>query len=397
MQSTALFLDYVNKTSSRQGASAVDFEESQEKVLRYILATARKTEFGKAHRFKDVLRSNDVVKAYAQETPVHGYDEMLPWWEQVYSGKKSITWPGFPDHLSLSSGSALGPSKFIPITKDILKHVQRACLQQLDGLAALDNENNLEKGQILLLGGSTKMDSSGFQRGLSIESISKGSFPNWFKPFYKPYTQLSHVSDWQHHLDLMVEEAPHWNISAVVGDPLWVNTLLKKACDFAMVDDIHELWPNLRFIITGGAPLQPYKERMQSLLGKKVGFLEAYFASEGFLGYQTNPDLEGIKLLSDAGTYFELMPLSGAEFDEFGKPLNPTILPWREAVEGEKYAMVLSTCGGAWRYLLDDVILLENKRQAMIKIAGRLHHFVQERSVDDLAPESLPVIYHYYN
>ena len=44
--------------------------------------------------------------------------------------------------------------------------------------------------------------------------------------------------------------------------------------------------------------------------------------------------------------------------------------------EGKEYALLISTCAGAWRYLIGDVIKVVSKKDADIVITGRTKHFL---------------------
>lgn len=59
-----------------------------------------------------------------------------------------------------------------------------------------------------------------------------------------------------------------------------------------------------------------------------------------------------------------------------------------EVQEGEEYALLLSTCSGAWRYLIGDVIKFTNVEKAEIVIAGRTKHYLslcgEHLSVDNM-------------
>ena len=59
-----------------------------------------------------------------------------------------------------------------------------------------------------------------------------------------------------------------------------------------------------------------------------------------------------------------------------------------EIEEGKEYALLLSTCAGAWRYLIGDVIKFISKEESEIVITGRTKHFLslcgEHLSVDNM-------------
>jgi hypothetical protein len=59
-----------------------------------------------------------------------------------------------------------------------------------------------------------------------------------------------------------------------------------------------------------------------------------------------------------------------------------------EVEEGKEYAILLSTCAGAWRYLIGDVIKFVSLEESEIVITGRTKHFLslcgEHLSVDNM-------------
>ena len=75
-------------------------------------------------------------------------------------------------------------------------------------------------------------------------------------------------------------------------------------------------------------------------------------------------------LFTDHGIFMEFMPVS-----EYGKKFPKTI--GLDKVEiGKNYAMIISTNGGLWRYLLGDTIQFTLLKPFKIKVSGRLKHFI---------------------
>ena len=95
-----------------------------------------------------------------------------------------------------------------------------------------------------------------------------------------------------------------------------------------------------------------------------------YNASEGFFAAQNMPDDDGMLLFADHGIFYEFMPV-----EEYGKPDAQTF--GLKHVELHKnYALVISTNGGLWRYLVGDTIQFTSLRPFKIKVTGRLKHYM---------------------
>jgi hypothetical protein len=155
------------------------------------------------------------------------------------------------------------------------------------------------------------------------------------------------------------------------------SNVFEEIIAYHKVKNIHEIWPNLSLYIHGGVSFEPYKESFKHLLGKPLTYIETYMASEGSFGFQSRPDTKGIKLILNNNIFYEFVPFNEENFDEDGEIL-PTAAAYmvHEVVEGKEYAVVLSTCAGAWRYIIGDVIKFTSVKNSEIVIVGRTKQFL---------------------
>ena len=87
--------------------------------------------------------------------------------------------------------------------------------------------------------------------------------------------------------------------------------------------------------------------------------------------------------------YFEFIPFDDRHFSDSGEPLdNHFALGIADVEEGKDYAVVITTCGGAWRYLIGDTIRFVNLDACEIKITGRTKQYLsvcgEHLSVDNM-------------
>jgi hypothetical protein len=120
----------------------------------------------------------------------------------------------------------------------------------------------------------------------------------------------------------------------------------------------------------GGVSFVPYREQFEQLIGKSINYLEMYNASEGFFAAQDQPNEEGMLLFADHGIFYEFMPI-----DEYGKKF-PDTVGLNKVEIGKNYAVVISTNGGLWRYIVGDTIQFTTLQPYRIKVSGRLKHFI---------------------
>ncbi|GMQ27503.1 GH3 family domain-containing protein [Algoriphagus confluentis] len=367
----------------------------QKEQLRKLLLKAERTAIGKKYDFHGILKGlkkgpDEFYNRYKAQVPIYDYNSIhAEFWHLLQEGKKNITWPGQVKYFALSSGTSGASSKYIPITKSMVKAIRRTGVRQILSLSKYDFPASLYTKGILMLGGSTDLEFNGTYFSGDLSGITAGNLPIWFQRFYKPGKKISRNRNWGNKLDQIVENAPKWDIGIIVGVPAWLQILLEKIIERYQVQDIHEIWPNLRIFVHGGVSFEPYRKGFESLLGKPLTYMETYLASEGFLAFQALPNRKSMRLVLNNGIFHEFVPFSEANFDANGDIL-PTAetLKIDEIEEGKDYALLITTCAGAWRYLIGDVIRFVSKEESEIIITGRTKHFLslcgEHLSVDNM-------------
>jgi hypothetical protein len=289
----------------------------------------------------------------------------------------------------LSSGTSEASSKYIPVTKEMTKAIQRTSLRQMLTLSKYDLPPDTFTSGILMLGGSTHLNKKGSYFEGDLSGIQAARLPFWFQHFYKPGKKIAKTRNWDEKLDEITQNAYKWNIGIVVGVPAWIQILMERIIAYYNVKNIHEIWPNLRVYVHGGVSFNPYRKGFEKLLGRPIHYIETYLASEGFLAFQAYPNRRSMRLVLNNGIFYEFVPFEDGNFDANGeiKPEAKTLLI-DEVEEGKEYALLLSTCAGAWRYLIGDVIKFTSLGESEIVITGRTKHFLsvcgEHLSVDNM-------------
>lgn len=362
----------------------------QEKTLRNLLDKAKDTEFGKYYNFKSILESDNIHEAFAASVPVHHYNKMHEdWWGKMEQGIPDVSWPGKPSYLALSSGTTSGLSKKIPVTEDMLQATRQASLQQITCLSNFNLPAEFFEKEIMMLCSSTNLNEDGIYPEGDISGISAGNIPFWFKNYCRPGEEIFNIDDWDERIEKIAEQAPKWDIGALSGIPSWIELMLKRVIAYHGLNNIHEIWPNLRVYATGGVAFGPYQKSFEKLLAQPLIYIDTYFCSEGFLAFQARPETNSMKLSLDNGIYFEFVPFVESNILEDGsvKP-GAKALTLEELKEGEEYVLLISSVSGAWRYVLGDTVKLTSKEHYEIAITGRTKHFLNvvgsKLSVDNM-------------
>jgi hypothetical protein len=364
----------------------------QRHTLRQLLERGQYTSFGKHYGFAEILATElDFVRAFRERVPFHTYNEMYQdWWHRCIEGEENVTWPGKVKYFALSSGTSEAASKHIPVTQDMIKSIKKMGFKQLYSMANFNVPSVAFQKGILMLGGTTSLFEKGEYYEGDMSGISAKNMPKWVSNLlYKPGNKISKRHNWEDRIKLIVRKAPSWDVGTVCGVPAWVQIVLDRIIQFHKVKNIHEIWPNLSVYIHGGVSFEPYRESINKLLGKPITFIETYMASEGSFGFQARPDEQGIKLVLNNKIFFEFVPFTPDNFDEDGNPkkeLNTLLID--EVKEHTDYAVMISTCAGAWRYIIGDVVRFTNAAEYEIIITGRTKQYLslcgEHTSVDNM-------------
>jgi hypothetical protein len=370
-----------------------DPRSQQIKVLKKLLKKARFTQFGQEYHFDDILLSKHPGKKFQQLVPTYNYDKIYKaWWHKTLEGIPDVCWPGVIKYFALSSGTSEAASKYIPVTKELIRSNTITSLKQVVSLSKYENVPKSAIGRgWLMLGGSTQLQKGPTYFAGDLSGIQQKNIPFWFQGLglYKPGKKIAKEKDWAKKLDEIVEMAPNWDIGFIIGVPAWLQLCVEKIIEKYKLNNIHDMWPNLAFYVHGGVAMEPYKKGFEKLMGKPITYIDTYLASEGFLAYQSRQDTKGMQLNFNSNIFFEFVPFDDHNFDGDGNILdNPEALMIHEIEENKDYAILISTNAGTWRYAIGDTVRLIDKEKSEIIITGRTKHFLslvgEHLSVDNM-------------
>ena len=359
--------------------------ETQMKVFKSLLSKAAETHWGKQYNYKSI-RS---VKEFQSRLPVQNYEDIIPFVEKIRGGEKDLLWPGEVKWFAKSSGTTSTKSKFIPVTGDSLHYCHYRGAK--DVLAVYFNNNpgtKIFNGKSLILGGSHKINNFSNQSLFGdLSAILMENAPKWVGFVRTPDKKIALLEDFEEKLNLITQITTHENVTNISGVPSWYLVLIKQILSFTGKSNLSEVWPNLEVFFHGGISFAPYREQFKKFIScDNMKYMETYNASEGFFGLQDDLSSNSMLLMLDLGVFYEFIP---AEEIGSGKYEALTI---EEVKEGVSYAMVISTNGGLWRYLIGDTIIFTSKNPYKFKITGRTKHFINafgEEVIVDNAEKAL--------
>jgi hypothetical protein len=365
-------------------------EKKQEKTFLKLIRKAQNTALGRAYGFDEILRSEDPYATFSKNVPLFNYESIHEaWWHRSLEGEEDVAWPGKVLYFALSSGTSGAPSKKIPVTQAMIRSIRRTSVRQILSLAYYDLPPELFEKGIFMLGGSTDLTwKSSYYEG-DLSGINAAQIPFWFQAHYKPGKRIARERDWEAKLEEIVLAAKDWDIGIVVGVPAWIQIVIERIIEHYQVKTIHDIWPNLRIYVHGGVFFEPYKKGFEKLMAHPLHYIETYLASEGFLAYQGDDKPGAMELVLNNGIFFEFIPFNDKNFNSDGMPVEGAeVLTLDNVKEGVDYALLISTCAGAWRYMIGDTIRFTNLDNSEIIITGRTKHYLsicgEHLSVDNM-------------
>lgn len=341
--------------------------ETQESVLFNNLSKARNTEYGKLYGFDQI----DSYAEFNSHVPIVKYEDFEPYIEKARKGIPDVSWHGKIKWFAKSSGTTNAKSKFIPISEESLEECHYAAGKMMFTLY-LNNHPDTEifKNKNLRLGGSSEIYQKYDTLFGDLSAILIDNLPFYAELRNTPNKQISLMSEWETKMKAISHAVVEEDIGCLTGVPSWMLVLLNHVLADTGKQKIDEVWPMLEVFFHGGISFKPYEENYRNLTHKKLNFYEIYNASEGFFAIQDRSDSKEMLLLLDNGIFYEFIPME--EFDS----ANPKIVSLEGVETGKNYAMVITTNGGLWRYIIGDTVKFTSLSPFRIVVSGRTKHFI---------------------
>ena len=341
--------------------------ETQNGVLFSQLFHAENTEYGQIHGFSSISSYND----FKDRVPVVAYEDFEPYIERARKGEKDVFWPGQIKQFAKSSGTTNAKSKFIPISDESLDQCHFKAGKDLLSIYANNHpDNTLFLNKNLRLGGSAELYQDFNTKFGDLSAIMIENLPFWVEITTTPSKKTSLMSEWESKLKAIVAEVRNEDVGSLTGVPSWMLVLLQRILADTGLRSISELWPNLEVFFHGGISFKPYREQYRNIIGKDINYYEIYNASEGFFGIQDQSGSDEMLLMLDYGIFYEFIPM-----DRFN-PDDLQAIPLEQVETGKNYAIVITTNGGLWRYLIGDTVKFTSLNPFRIKISGRTKHYI---------------------
>ena len=352
---------HIQKTTYKWASQPVT---TQNKVFKDLISKAKNTVFGKDHNFENINSYED----FKSNVPVRDYEALKPYVEQILQGKADVLWQGKPLYFAKTSGTTSG-AKYIPLTEASMPFHIKAARNALLMYIAETGNANFVNGKMIFLQGSPIIDEKDGIKTGRLSGIVAHYVPNYLQKNRMPSWETNCIADWETKVDAIVDETLAEDMTLISGIPSWVQMYFEKLN--AKTDKtICEIFPNFNLFVYGGVNYEPYRNKFEKMMGKKVDSIELFPASEGFFAYQDKQNEKGMLLLLNSGIFYEFI-----KSDDFFEE-NPERITVAEVELYVNYVMIISTNAGLWGYNIGDTVQFTSLTPHRIIVSGRIKHFI---------------------
>lgn len=339
----------------------------QLECLQKLIDKAENTSWGLKYDFKTITSREE----FRKRVPISDYESLKPFIERIRAGEMDVLWPGETRWFAKSSGTTSDKSKFIPVTEDSLEECHYKAGKDMLSLYFNGNpDSQILDGKNIAVAGSSRSDENSDAYVGDLSAILLNNLPLWAIITSTPNRSISLMEEWEEKVQKIAEHTINEDVRMLSGVPSWMLVILHKILEITGKSNIVEVWPNFELVVHGGVSFIPYRQQFKSIMPPATKYLEVYNASEGFFGIQDRPDQDDMLLLLDYGIYYEFVPMS-----EWNKDVMESVM-LHEVELGKTYALVISTNGGLWRYMIGDTIVFTSIDPFRIKINGRVKHHI---------------------
>lgn len=310
---------------------------------------------------------------------LRGYEDLVTAVEKMKRGEAGVLWPGQCSFYAMSAGTTAGRTKHLPVTPEMLMHFRRAGMESLLHYTARIGHAGVFRGRHLFLGGSTALSpletGSKFRAFAGhLSGITALNLPASIeKHLYEPGAEIAQMADWPAKIDAIARRMSGVDLTLLAGIPSWVPMLadaMRTHAGKPVGTPLQEIWPNLECFVHGGVPVGLFAGELRAVLGNSVNFHEVYPTSEGFIAAQDCEARAGLRLMTDAGIFYEFLPME--VFNDLRlAELGAKAVPLEGVKAGVDYALILTTPAGLCRYVIGDVVRFISTEPPRLQYVGR--------------------------
>ena len=345
--------------------------EAQAAAFARLMAQSAGTEFGRSHG----LTATTTYAQFREKVPPRTPDYFAPLVARMQAGETHVLAPGRCHFFVESAGTTEAKPRLLPVPEPMLAHFRRGLRDSLYLYAARAGHAGVFLGRHLHLGASTALTMEHGSYRTSLAGMFALCLTSWAEAnLNAPPPAIACLPEGPGKIAATLSAMLPCDVTLVGGTPGSVCALALAAREAASTDPrrlphLSAVWPNLECCLFTGAPLGLYQEALRRSLGPTVGFHELYAAAEGVFAAQDNGSPAGLRLFTDAGVFFEFLPLRNYQEDTLAHA-GADCLPLDKVQPGTDYVLLVTTPAGLCRYVPGDIVRFLSVDPPRVQFAG---------------------------
>lgn len=358
---------------AKQLKQTADGVAAQKAIFTKLIATLSRTQLGQ----RQGLHAGFDYDSFRQSQPLVEHAHYEPFIAAMAGGEANVLWPGRCPFFVKTSGTTTGSPRLLPITSEMLANYQAGVSAAAFIHATQAGHAGVFLGRHLQIGSSTKLDEAAGSYTGNFDAITHIALSPWVESnLYAPPNKLAQLPDGAPRTAAIVDEMLSHDVTLVGGKPtavrLFADTVRARGTrGKARLTSLQSIWPNLECYLYSGAPLGLLTQQLQMLVGTGVVFREVYAAAEGWFAIQDGKPAAGLRLLTDAGIFFEFLAMTDYD-DSLPAHLGRACVPLAQAKTGVDYALVITTPAGLCRYVVGDIVRFVSLDIPRLHFVGRI-------------------------
>lgn len=332
-------------------------------ILRNIIQANKGCVYGERYHFGHIERYEDWVR----EVPLVEYADLESYIQQMLEGHSNILCTEHVPYFARTAGTS-GKNKYIPVTKSCLKYNHMASGKEfMSGFLRQHPYSSLFQGKSLIMGwGFFEQESNDEYIVWFISAILQKEAGRIGSLFREPPEEIAYLHNRDTKVKKIIERTIDADITSMGGVTSRCLLLLEKILKISWKNTMLDVRPNFQLFISGGVNFEPYRPLFERLFpGPQVSLYQVYNASEWFIAWQLTDNNTDMVLYANHGIFLEFINMETYYTGNKEVVMLDKVECWKS------YAIVLTTWGGLYRYVLGDVIQFTDLDQWLCKIIWR--------------------------
>jgi hypothetical protein len=329
------------------------------------MARTAGTEFGRSHG----LQADTTYTQFRDAVPPRTHDYFGPLAVRMARGEPDVLVPGRCPFFVETAGATGPAAKLLPVPEAMLAHYRTALRDALFLYVARVGQAGVFLGRHVHVGTSTALRGANGAWCTGLDGMLALCLTPWVEAnLYAPPPALARLPAGPQKIAAIAQAVRSQDVTLIGGTPDAAHALTDALRE--TTPHLASLWPNLECYLHLGAPLGLFGESLRASLGPTVNFHEVYAAAEGIFAAQDDSNQPGLRLLTDAGVFFEFLPLAEYQAEKLADA-GLHCVPLAKVKAGTDYVLLVTTPAGLCRCVVGDIVRFHSVTPPRMQLIGR--------------------------